>query len=177
MPSEQSKRTWEAYRSRLGKPAPRSSTPVRHRSSCPRPPPMIPRYTTPCSRALSPNRSNSYGAPGAVAGPRVLANKTGRPTLSLISKAGVAPVRTHASCQRRQCRRCIERAVQGGEGGRNDTSPTEMHDSPGNRTGGSSQEGMRALPGRKNTGSGSTKHVNRAMNCQMRLQCLARSCT
>ena len=46
----------------------------------------------------------------------------------------------HASCQGRQCRRCIER-----ESGGSDTLPTGMHDSPGRSTGGSSQEGMRRL--------------------------------
>ena len=54
-------------------------------------------------------------------------------------------VATSANQIRRLRRRCIERSGKGGGSGGSDTSPNGMHDSPGNITGGSPQEGMRRL--------------------------------
>ena len=64
------------------------------------------------------------------------------------SCCGTTAVR-HASYKERQYRRYIERSAKKGGSGGSDTSPSAMHDSPGNRTGPPTQEGMRGLvPGR-----------------------------
>ena len=63
VPSVLSQGTREAYRSRVGKPALRSSNPVRHRTS--RFQTAIPRCNPPCSRAPPTNCSTVHGAPSA----------------------------------------------------------------------------------------------------------------
>ena len=62
VPSVRSKGALEAHRSHHPA-APHNSTRGWHRTS--RSPPMIPRYTTPCSLALPSKCSTGHGAPGA----------------------------------------------------------------------------------------------------------------
>jgi len=62
VPSMRSKRERGAHR-RVWKPAPRSSTPVRHHTGCP--PPTTPGHTTPSRCSRDPKGSTGHGAPGA----------------------------------------------------------------------------------------------------------------